>query len=117
MPQPHLSYREILTTMVDANLHRTPREFVPEARRTLATILTFLLPKGCLIRTAQVTRSRYCCFAFIVRRLSVPLLFFVYRKRQRSIYFTCASAEIVFFRGKNHCVFCCSLSRDTVPVF
>ena len=52
--QPHLTYREILTTMVDANLHRTPREFVPEARRTLATILTFLLPKGCLIRTAQV---------------------------------------------------------------
>lgn len=40
--------------MVDANLHRTPREFVPEARRTLATVLTFLLPKGCLIRTAQV---------------------------------------------------------------
>lgn len=40
--------------MVDANLHRTSREFVPEARRTLATVLTFLLPKGCLIRTAQV---------------------------------------------------------------
>lgn len=44
--------------MVDANLHRTPREFVPEARRTLATILTFLLPKGCLIRTAQVRERK-----------------------------------------------------------
>ncbi|CAM9691753.1 unnamed protein product [Ectocarpus fasciculatus] len=55
--QPHLGYREIFTTMVDANLHRTPREFVPEARRTLATVLTFLLPKGCLIRTAQICGS------------------------------------------------------------
>lgn len=56
--QPHLSYREIMTTMVDANLHRTSREFLPEARRTLASMLTFLLPKGCLIRTAQVCFSR-----------------------------------------------------------
>lgn len=56
-PQPNLSYREIFTNMVDANLHRTPREFVPEARRTLATVLTFLLPKGCLIRTAQVRQA------------------------------------------------------------
>ncbi|CAN0224841.1 unnamed protein product, partial [Laminaria digitata] len=55
--QPHLSYREIFTTMVDGNLHRTSREFLPEARRTLATMLTFLLPKGCLIRTAQICGS------------------------------------------------------------
>ncbi|CAM9413534.1 unnamed protein product [Scytosiphon promiscuus] len=55
--QPHLSYGEIFTAMVDGNIHRTPREFVPEARRSLATMLTFLLPKGCLIRTAQICGS------------------------------------------------------------
>ncbi|CAN0151528.1 unnamed protein product, partial [Hapterophycus canaliculatus] len=57
--QPHLSYGEIFTAMVDGNVHRTPREFVPEARRSLATVLTFLLPKGCLIRTAQVSFDRW----------------------------------------------------------
>lgn len=69
--QPHLSYREIVTTMVDANLHRTPREFVPEARRTLATVLTFLLPKGCLIRTAQVGLSLVCLTAVPSRACSL----------------------------------------------
>lgn len=47
--------------MVDGNLHRTSREFLPEARRTLATMLTFLLPKGCLIRTAQVGFLLFFC--------------------------------------------------------
>lgn len=55
--QPHLTYGEIFTAMVDGNLHRTSREFLPEARRTMATMLTFLMPKGCLIRTAQICGS------------------------------------------------------------
>lgn len=52
--QPELSYREIFTAMVDANVSRTPREWLPGARRAVATVLTVVLPKGCLIRTAQV---------------------------------------------------------------
>lgn len=56
--QPHLSYSEIFSRMVDGNLHRTSREFLPEARRALATVLTLVLPKGCLIRTAQVGFAR-----------------------------------------------------------
>ncbi|CAM9114610.1 unnamed protein product [Sphacelaria rigidula] len=55
--QPELSYREIFTAMVDANVSRTPREWLPGARRAVATVLTVVLPKGCLIRTAQICGS------------------------------------------------------------
>ncbi|CAM9102663.1 unnamed protein product [Ascophyllum nodosum] len=55
--QPHRSYQEIVRNMVDANLHRVSKDFRPNARRSLAAALTLVLPKGFLIRTAQICGS------------------------------------------------------------
>lgn len=57
---PHLSYRQIWSDMVDQNLRRTPKEWVPGARRVMAGLLTVFLPRGCLIRTTQI------CGSFII---------------------------------------------------
>ncbi|CAM9522540.1 unnamed protein product [Discosporangium mesarthrocarpum] len=55
--QPNLSYRSIMSKMIDDNLPRTPKVWLPEVRRMWATMLTYVFPKGCLIRTAQICGS------------------------------------------------------------
>ncbi|CAM9244678.1 unnamed protein product [Phaeothamnion confervicola] len=55
--QPHRSYLDIVGEMVESNVKRTPKDWVPGARRLGASLLTFLLPRGCLIRTAQICGS------------------------------------------------------------
>ncbi|KAG5184158.1 hypothetical protein JKP88DRAFT_269771 [Tribonema minus] len=60
MLKPHLPYSEILRNMVDENVPRTPRAWLPGARRLGAALLTVFMPKGCLIRTAQI------CGSFII---------------------------------------------------
>eukprot|EP00953_Heterococcus_sp_UTEX-ZZ885_P041678 21245-Heterococcus_DN1.PRE.1 len=46
--------------MVHENVPRTPAAWLPGARRLGAALLTVFMPKGCLIRTAQI------CGSFII---------------------------------------------------
>jgi len=58
--KPNLPYPHIIRDMVDENIARTPKDWLPGARRAFASLLTVFLPKGCLIRTAQI------CGSFII---------------------------------------------------